>query len=408
MRILFVCANIPTRQHIRSYGLLSALAGHGHQITLICGATLGSEGGAAELRARGIDLIAVPQSAAERRLSMLRALPGPLPLRAAAARRPQLAAAVARAARGGGYDVAHLDGIAASGLGYALFDLPAVLDIGGGASLSLARQARGGWRAGARAALDLGRTRRHEAGYPASYERLIAATEDAAWSLRTLAPAGGGPPAIHVVATPVETARETGILSLREQSTLLLCASGPGRESVIATVVAKVMPRIWAERAEVRLLVSGPVPARLARIGAADPRILSVSAADTRAIGRATIALAPGAGPDADQALLTLGAGTPLVASRLVGRALRAEDGEALRLADGPAATARAVLDLLDDPRYRGQIGRAGRAYAERERSPAAAAAELARVYAAAGGAAIAGWSLHVGLGSLINHELGA
>ncbi len=122
------------------------------------------------------------------------------------------------------------------------------------------------------------------------------------------------------------------------------------------------MPRIWSQRADIKLLVAGPLPARMARGGPADPRIVSVSADDRRAIARATIAIAPGDGLSADEALLAMGAGTPLVASPPIARALQAAPGDELLLAAGAAELARAVLELLDDPRYGGQIGRSGRA----------------------------------------------
>jgi glycosyltransferase involved in cell wall biosynthesis len=68
---------------------------------------------------------------------------------------------------------------------------------------------------------------------------------------------------------------------------------------------------------------------------------------------------------------------------------------------------ARAVLELLEDPRYRGQLGRAGRAYVERHHSLKAAAYELEQIYAAARGAEHADWRLDMGLGRMLSRELG-
>ncbi len=408
MQILFVAAEVPTRQQIRAYGLLCALADRGHRIRVVCGAAPGSYRRAADLQERGVEVLAVPQSAAERRRNMLRALPGPLPLRAAAAYGGRLLEAVADEARSGAYDVAHVDGMAASALGYALAGLPAVLDAASCASLTMARRAGDSWRRGAQAALALARTRRHEAAYLGSYERVIAASADDAWALGTLSASPGGPaPTAYVIPTPVESGPAGGILTLREQGTLLLCADPATRAEVVEMMVAAVMPLIWRQRADIRLLIPGPIPAGVDR-GATGQRVLSVSAGDTRALTRATIALAPGDALAADAALQALGAGTPLIASGLIGRRLQAADGRDLLLADGPADLARATLALLDDPRYRGQVGRAGRAYVERSRRPGAIAEELERVYAAARGADVAGWSLDVGLGGLLNRELGA
>jgi glycosyltransferase involved in cell wall biosynthesis len=361
-----------------------------------------------ELRESGVRVVAVPQGAAERRQNILRALPGPLPLRAAAPCGAGLIEAVYREARSGGYDVAHVDGIAASALGYALIGIPTVLDAASCVSLALTRRSRDGWRVGARVAPELARTRRHEATYLGSYERVVAASAEDAWALRMLGQRSGAqPPAVHIVPTPVETDDAAGLLTFREQGTLLLCAGPEGRAATLQRVASEVMPRIWSQRADIRLLIVGPTPARLARGGAADPRILSVSAQDQRAIARATLALAPGDAQAADAALQVMGMGTPLIASRMIGRILQAADGRDLLLADSAEELARAALELLDDPRYRGQIGRAGRTHIERHHSPAVVADELERVYAAACGAAIADWGLDVGLGRLLNREVG-
>jgi glycosyltransferase involved in cell wall biosynthesis len=408
-QILFVSAELPTRRHLRTYGLLSALASRGHQITIVCAAPPGSQRHEAELRAQGIRVIAVRQGPAARRQNMLRALPGPLPLQAAAAFGPQLLEAVGTEARSGAYDVAHVDGLAASALGHALIGLPAVLDAAGCASLALTYRARAGWRDSAQAALMLGRVRHHEASYLSSYERVFAASADDAWALRLLSGPDQAPTPhpIHIVPTPIRADLAASTPTLREQGTLILYAEPDGRTDIIQEVLSEAMPLIWAQRAEIKLLVVGPIPARLSQRIATEPRILSVSADDLRAPARATIALAPGGSLAANDALQAMAIGTPLVASPQVGRSLGAIAGRDLLLAEGPGELARAVLDLLDDPRYRGQIGRAGRAYTERTHSPAVAIHELEQIYAAACGEAIADWNLDMGLTYLLNREVG-
>ncbi|MBX0326652.1 glycosyltransferase [Oscillochloris sp. ZM17-4] len=408
MQILFISADVPSQRHIRAHGMLSALAGQGHRISVVCGAAPGSQRHIAALRERGLHVVAVPQSAAERRWNALRAAPGPLPARAAAAFGPRLLEAARDEARGGDYDIAHVDGMAASALGCALIGVPAIIDAATCESLALTRRSRDSWRRAWQIAPELARTRRHEAAYIQSYDRIIAASAEDAWALGALSASPAALRAnIHVVPTAISGRNSPGLLTLREQGTLLLCATPEGREAAIRQVADTVMPLIWSQRADIKLLVVGPLPADTSRGVRADPRILSVSADDWRAAARATIALAPGDASSADEALQTMGAGTPLIASRAIGRALRADGGRDLLLADGPRELAQAALDLLDDPRYRGQIGRAGRAYVERQHGPAAAADALERIYAAARGASIADWSLGVGLGLLNDREVG-
>ncbi|NNJ09217.1 glycosyltransferase family 4 protein [Chloroflexales bacterium ZM16-3] len=407
MRILFICTDVPSRRHIRAHGMLKAMAGRGHQITVVCGASPDSRPYVAELRGRGLKVVAVPNRAAERGWNMLRALPSSLPAHAAAAFGPRMLEAVRAEVRSSAYDIAHIDGIAASALSFALTGLPAVIDATTCASMRLTRMAREGWLHAAQIAPQLARTRHHEAAYLQSYDRVIAASTDDAWALGAISRHVDAPHAIHVVPTPVMLEHSPGLLTLREQGTLLLCADPEGRDAIVQHVVDSVMPRIWQQRADIKLLVVGPLPARMAQRGPADPRMLSVSADDRQAMARATIALAPGDTQSADEALQAMAAGTPLVASSAIGRALHAVNEGDLLLAHGPTALAQAVLELLDDPRYRGQIGRAGRAYIERQHSPEIVADELERIYAAATGAPIADWGLHVGLSGLLNREVG-
>jgi glycosyltransferase involved in cell wall biosynthesis len=326
-------------------------------------------------------------------------------MRAAGAFSRALANAVRAEARSGAYDVAHVDGVSASALGHALIGLPAVLDAAGSASLALARGSRAGWRVGALVALDLGRTRRHEGAYVESYDRVFCASAEDAWALGLLS-GGADEQAIHVIPTPIDAGREAGLLSLRDQGALLLCAGADGRaDESFALVAREVMPAIWRQHADIRLLVAGALPERLAR--AADPRILRVGTDDTRAVMQATLALASGSGESADHALLAMSLGAPLVAGPATARALQAAPGRDLVLADGPTAMARAILELLDDPRYRGQLGRAGRAYVERHHSLNVAAYELEQIYAAARGAEHADWRLDMGLSRLLSREVG-
>ncbi len=238
MQILFVSADIPSRRQIRAHGILSALAGRGHEITVVCGTASDDRRHVSELRSRGLRVVAVPQPAAARRWNTLRAMAGPLPARAAAAFGERLLAAVSGEARGGAYDVAHVDGIAASALGFALIGLPAVLDAATCVSLALAHGASTSWRRTARIAPDLARARRHEAAYSQSYDRVVAASADDAWALGALRnPSDNPSPAIHVVPTPLAQERVPGLLTLRDQSALMLCAAPEGRDDSIRAMV---------------------------------------------------------------------------------------------------------------------------------------------------------------------------
>ncbi|NTV63208.1 MAG: glycosyltransferase family 4 protein, partial [Oscillochloris sp.] len=344
MRLLFVCAEVPTPQHIRSYGILQALAGRGHQITVVCNVAPGTHHAIADLWERGIHVLAVAQGQNEQRRSMVRALTSRLPLAVASVCNPRLLASIRDEVASGDYAVAHISGLAASGLGQALGDMPTVLDAGTCASLTLNRRSREGWQQSIRAALGIVRTRRHEGEYGATYRRIIASSPDDAWALAMLAGHyGTHSPGIHVVPTPIAPdAQVSSILTLREQESLLLCSDKASRAQATLRLAESVMPQIWRQRADVKLLVAGPLPAPLRR-SSAEPRIISIGSNNPQAVGRATIALAPDGSESADSALHALSCGTPLIASHMIGRALAGGDGRTMLLADEPTKQARAV-----------------------------------------------------------------
>jgi glycosyltransferase involved in cell wall biosynthesis len=395
MRILFICADVP--QARRPRGFIEALARAGHDVTLLCAHRPGQARPLAALRDLGVRVVAVAQSAGDRRRSLARALPGGLPLGAAAAFSPQMLAAVRAEAASGRHDVAHIDGLAASALGYGLRGLPAVIDAGSCASLELTRATR----AHGLLAFELARTRRHEAGYLASYNQVIAAAADDAWALGVLA--GGA--AISVVPTPADPELASRRPLLRDQTSLIVRA-GRADGPALAALIGEEMPQIWRQRADITLLVDGPIPHVAGR--PADRRVIGLGAGEPAA-ARATIALAlAGGAAGAAWALEALGCGTPLLARPAAARAIEALPGRDLLVAEQPGALAAAVLTLLDDPLYRGRLGRSGRAYVEQVHRPAAAAASLTQIYAAAQGAPIAGWRLAMGLHQPLDREVGA
>jgi len=98
---------------------------------------------------------------------------------------------------------------------------------------------------------------------------------------------------------------------------------------------------------------------------------------------RATLAVAPvpyGAGVQ-NKVLEAMACGTPVVVSPQAIAALAVQPGRDLVVADGAEAFARAVLELLDDPARRAQLGRAGRAYVEQHHSWDAITARLESIY---------------------------
>lgn len=378
MHILFICGEAPTAARQRPHGLIGALARRGHSVTLVFADRAGT----------------AFDDLAER---CGRVVP---------VRRHQLASAVEDEARAAAYDVAHVDR-SALGLVAGPLALPSVADAAISASARAERSlpalgalARAAW--GTR----IPALRRGEAALLARFERVVVAAEGDARALRGLSGAAGARQGgVHVVPSPIDLERLEPPLRLRDPATLLLDLRDLRRAEASAALGAlgAALPGIWAQRAEVRLVVIGQAPLGGAGRLAGDPRVVFAGPLhDPRGHLTAATAvvapLAPAWGPP-HTALEALATGAALIAAGELARDLGAAPGEELLVADTPAELAHAALALLDDAPFRGRVGQMGRRLVMRCHGWERAAAALEDVYAAATGSAIAEWRLEVGLG---------
>jgi glycosyltransferase involved in cell wall biosynthesis len=131
----------------------------------------------------------------------------------------------------------------------------------------------------------------------------------------------------------------------------------------------EVLPLVWREQPETRLLVVGKDPPENLRALSADPRIeITGTVADIRPyLRQSTIAVAPvryGAGIQ-NKVLEAMGCATPVVCSPTAVSALQARPEVDLIVADGAEEFARQILRLLADGGLRERMGQAGRKYVE-------------------------------------------
>ncbi len=410
MNILFISAYVPSPIRVRPYGFIRALARRGHRITLVCGANADDGPALDALRDVCARIVTVYVSKTEMLRNALRALPGDLPLQAALSFGQRLLEAVRAEDRSRRYDVAHIEHLRASALGYALMRIPAVLDSVDSISLLFERALRGSpsLKSRALALLDLARTRAYEARYTHHFEQVIVSSPEDAWALRTLrrhyhSSVQDEPPrrftdaddrdeqdAITVVPNGVDLDYFAPQPIARERATIVFSGkmSYHANEAAALYLVRDIMPLVWTRRPETRVVIAGSAPPPSVRALAADRRVTVTGYLDDLrpAIASATVAVAPlryGVGIQ-NKVLEAMALATPVVAARQASRALHAVEGRDLLLAEQPHEYADAILSLMDDPQRAAAIGAAGRRYVERHHTWDAAAERLECVYGAA------------------------
>lgn len=148
--------------------------------------------------------------------------------------------------------------------------------------------------------------------------------------------------------------------------------------------VEQVLPLVRAERPGTKLVIVGSSPSAAVR-GLAQVEGVTVtgSVPDVRTfLAQSACALAPLviARGTQNKILESLAMGVPMIASGQAARGLDAVPGEHLLAADGPAATAAAVLEVLTNPEQRKRLALAGRTRMESHHSWAGAMAKMDRI----------------------------
>jgi len=163
-----------------------------------------------------------------------------------------------------------------------------------------------------------------------------------------------------------------------------------GKMSYHANVTAalylaqEVMPLIWQERPDARLIIAGSGPPAAVQ-SLAGPRVAVTGYVSDLAslLRRAAVAAAPmpyGAGIQ-NKVLEAMACGTPVVATPQAVSALAAQAGAEVLVGTNAAELAAHVVRLLGDPAAARRIGAAGRAYVERQHDWASIAERLEQVY---------------------------
>ena len=157
----------------------------------------------------------------------------------------------------------------------------------------------------------------------------------------------------------------------RQPSTIVLTGKMSYHANVTAAIhlLDDIMPLVWAEMPECRVVIAGSAPPRPVQALAETHRgRVSVTGfvADLRPyLQQATVAVAPiayGAGIQ-NKVLEALASATPMIASPQAVSALSVRPGVELLVADTLAAFAQAIVRLLREPELGQRLGAAGYKY---------------------------------------------
>lgn len=395
MKILFVVPYVPNLVRVRPYNFIRSLAARGHQVTVF---TVWSDAqeraDLAHLAGLGAQVEARPLPRLRSLWNCLRVLPGKRPLQSVYSWQPSLVAHLNQQAP---YDVVHVEHLRGSRYGLHLKEytnLPVIWD-SVDCITHLFEQTVANSKPGVRrwrSQLDLQRSRWYEGWLLTQFDQVLVTSPKDKAALEALSGPEHAP--VNVVPNGVDLdyfRPETAVGDpARELNTLIVSGKMSYHANIAMTtyLVEQIMPLVWAKRPEVRLLIVGKDPTRQILAYAADPRITVTGMVEHLPpyLRRAAIAVAPltyGAGIQ-NKILEAMACETPVITTSQAAAPLQALPDRDFVVADSPALFAESILSLLNDPRRRQLMGRAGRTYVETFHSWDTIAHRLEEIYTAA------------------------
>jgi sugar transferase (PEP-CTERM/EpsH1 system associated) len=406
MHILFVVPYVPNLIRVRPYNLIRGLSARGHLVTVV---TLWSD----ERERDDLDelgkicyrLYASPLPTWRSFYNALITLATRKPLQSRYSWQPALAERIGELLdhcnETPPFDVIHIEHLrgAEYGLGVksrlekAGVRLPIVWDsvdcishlFKQSSLLSKRRMSR--WLTG----FELGRTRWYENWLVHQFDRVLVTSEIDRNALISLQSNGRDVSQISVLPNGVDlTYFEPDERVIRDDAALVVSGkmSYHANISMVLYLINEIMPLIWSHRPDIKLWLVGKDPSRDILNFSDHPAItVTGTVVDIRPyLRKAVIALAPttyGTGIQ-NKVLEAMACGTPVVSTSKAVAALTVRPEHDLLVADEPEEFAGRILNLLDFPERRKQIGQAGRRYVEQNHNWQNISANLEDIYLAA------------------------
>jgi sugar transferase (PEP-CTERM/EpsH1 system associated) len=374
LRILFISPYLPSLIRVRPYNLIQYLARHGHQITLLALVPPNEdESGLNELRQWCHKVKTVPLPRWRTYWNALKAVPSQTPLQAAYSRSPQMATLIQQTQAQTDFDVAHVEHMRGSELSPAVQDIPIVFDSVDSISLLFDRVSQSGPTLKSRllAKFEGTRNRRYEGQLLEHYSQVLATSPHDQEALIELSTVPEAKDRMVVLPNGVDLDYFTPMNTPRDARTLIFTGKMSYHANIAAadTLITEIMPLVWQQMPDAKVLVVGKDPPDHLLALAEDPRITVTGfVTDIRPyLAQSTVSVLPmryGVGIQ-NKALEAMAMVTPVISTPQSVSALQTQIGQDVMVAETPQAMAETVITMLNDETLRTSIGEAGRRYVE-------------------------------------------
>ncbi|GHO46321.1 glycosyltransferase [Ktedonospora formicarum] len=380
MRILFIAPYPLSRIRIRSYGFASQLARQ-HDITVLVLCSNQREALDVQiLQNEGLNVIAVEDKRMWKVWRALRAIFSSQPLQVAFDASLRFRAAIEEQLAGVQFDIVHVEFIRALGALPPEISPPVIWDAVDCISLLYEYGAKHGATPMLRfiGKREAARTRAYERLQLQRFQHVLVTSPRDQQALEAIGRDGQikeqGQPIAKITALPhgIDQEYYQYYRGERQPETLIFSGKMSFHANVAGALhlVQKIMPLIWRERPQVRLVIAGSKPPTSIRALAKDSRIeVTGYVADLRpAIQGARVAICPlpYAVGIQNKVLEAMALGTPVVASSHAAAGLQAVAGQDLLVADDPEQVAQATLRLLNDEDAWQTLSRQGHSYIQK------------------------------------------
>lgn len=395
MRVAYLVPYVPNLIRVRSYNLLTQLSKMGLDVTLFTVSTNDQDmTDAVNLKPKLTDVVVRDQPLWRSMLNCMVSLPSRTPLQSVFSWNPRLQTDLANRQRRETFDLVHVEHLRGSNYGRvakSMFPhLPVVWDSVDCISHLFAQtSAQSRSLAGKlMSALELKRTQKTEGELVGLFDHVLITSQVDRDELLRLAPPGKKAAPVSILPNGVDLdyfRRNTD--QPRDAETVVFSGkmSYHANISMVDYLIKEIMPKVWAKRPTVKLIIVGKDPPRKIRALTQNPLVeVTGTVADIRIyLWTATVAVVPlvyGAGIQ-NKILEAMAGETPVITTSAVFSSLRGTPGVDALIANNAEEFSTAILQLLENQKLQYDVGRAGFNYVNTYHDWRKMATELAAIY---------------------------